>query len=230
MQIHGFQKMTLLDFPGHVACTVFLGGCDFRCPFCHNFDLAAGRVPALMDDAQLLSFLRSRQGLLEGVAITGGEPCLSPGLADLIWRIRELHFAVKLDTNGNHPGRLRALMEEGLLSYVAMDIKNSPDKYARTCGLASMDLGPVRESVSLLMKGTVPFEFRTTVVDELHAPEDFTAIGEWVHGAPLYFLQAFADRDGVPFAGLHAPSKDRMRQFADALSPHVTRVSLRGVD
>ena len=227
MLISGLQKLTLLDFPGHVACTVFLGGCDFRCPFCHNFDLATGRVPAPMDDAQLLSFLRTRQGLLDGVAITGGEPCLSSGLADLIQRIRELHFAVKLDTNGNHPGRLRALMEEGLLSYVAMDIKNSPDKYARTCGLASMDLGPVRESVSLLMKGMVPFEFRTTVVDELHAPEDFMAIGEWVHGAPLYYLQAFVDRESVPVNDLTPPSQYKMQQIADVLKPHVSQVLLR---
>ena len=227
MLISGLQKLTLLDFPGRVACTVFLGGCDFRCPFCHNFDLATGRVPALMDDAQLLSFLRTRQGLLDGVAITGGEPCLSSGLADLIQRIRELHFAVKLDTNGNHPRRLRALMEEGLLSYVAMDIKNSPDKYARTCGLASMDLGPVRESISLLMKGMVPFEFRTTVVDELHAPEDFMAIGEWVHGAPLYYLQAFVDRESVPVNGLTPPSQYKMQQIADVLKPHVSQVLLK---
>ena len=229
MKIHGLQKMTLLDFPGHVACTVFLGGCDFRCPFCHNFDLAAGRVPALMDDAQLLSFLRSRQGLLEGVAITGGEPCLSPGLADLIRRIRELHFAVKLDTNGNHPGRLRALMEEGLLSYVAMDIKNSPDKYARTCGLASIDLKPIYESIEILKTSGIDYEFRTTVVDEFHAKEDFEAIGKMIKGAKAYYLQAFTDRDTVVYENLHAPTKKCMELYCDIVRKFVPNSSLRGI-
>lgn len=227
MLINGLQKLTLLDYPGHVACTVFLGGCDFRCPFCHNYDLAMGRVPALMDDDQFIAQLKKRQGLLDGVAITGGEPCLSPGLGDMLRRIRDLGFDVKLDTNGYHPERLKTFIDKGLLSYVAMDIKNSPGKYAKTCGLASMDLGPVRESVSLLMKGTVPFEFRTTVVDELHTTEDFETIGEWLHGSPLYFLQSFVDRDSVPFSGLHAPSYDKMCQFADVLRSYVSKVTIR---
>ena len=142
MKIQGLQKMTLLDFPGRVACTVFLGGCDFRCPFCHNYELLDGTAPAVMDDGELLRFLQGRKGLLDGVAITGGEPLLRKDLPDLLRAIRELGFAVKVDTNGNHPDALEALLREGLVDYVAMDIKNSPEKYALTAGLDSLDLDP----------------------------------------------------------------------------------------
>ena len=151
MKIHGLQKLTLLDFPRRVACTVFLGGCDYRCPFCHNYELVDGSAPALIDEDELFAFLKKRAGLLEGVAITGGEPCLHPDLPDLMRRIRALGYAVKLDTNGAHPDRLAAILGEGLADYVAMDIKNSPEKYAMTAGLSSVDLTPVRESVKLLM-------------------------------------------------------------------------------
>jgi len=230
MKIHGLQKMTLLDFPGRVACTVFLGGCDYRCPFCHNFELADGTAKPVMDEAELLAFLEKRRGLLEGVAVTGGEPCLHAGLPDLMRRIRQLGYAVKLDTNGAHPDRLAAILEEGLADYVAMDIKNSPEKYARTAGLERVDLEPVRESVRLLMAGETDFEFRTTVVDELHDGSDFEAIGRWIAGARRYFLQAFTDRDTVPFGGLHAPSGERMRAFLEIARRYVPDSRLRGVD
>ena len=142
MKIQGLQKMTLLDFPGRVACTVFLGGCDFRCPFCHNGELLDGSAPAVMDDAELLRFLKGRRGLLDGVAITGGEPLLRKDLPELLKAIRELGFAVKVDTNGNHPDALEGLLRERLVDYVAMDIKNSPEKYALTVGLKELDLAP----------------------------------------------------------------------------------------
>ena len=230
MNIHGLQKMTLLDFPGHVACTVFLGGCDFRCPFCHNFELVDGSTPALMQEGELLSFLEKRKGLLDGVAITGGEPCLRPDLPDLMRRIREMGFAVKLDTNGAHPALLRQILDERLADYVAVDIKNSPEKYARTCGLPAIDLEPIRESVRMLMTGDTDYEFRTTVVDELHSAEDFPAIGRWIAGARRYFLQGFADRDSVPFGGLHAPGAQTMRAYADLVRPFVPETRIRGVD
>ena len=230
MKLHGLQKMTLLDFPGRVACTVFLGGCDFRCPFCHNFQLADGSAKPTLDDGELLRFLEKRRGLLDGVAVTGGEPCLHAELPELLRRIRALGFAVKLDTNGAHPERLRVILEEGLADYVAMDIKNSPEKYAQTAGLGTLDLAPIRESVRMLMEDGVDYEFRTTVVDELHAPEDFDAIGAWIAGAKHYFLQAFTDRDVVPFGNLHAPSADRMRAYADIARKYVPDTQLRGVD
>ena len=160
--------MTLLDYPGHVACTVFLGGCDMRCPFCHNSELVDGTAKPIMTAAELTGFLKKRQGLLEGVAVTGGEPLLREETLDLLRTIRELGYPVKLDTNGTHPERLRSVMEQDLAQYVAMDIKNSPERYAGTIGLKSFDPAPVRESVSLLMAGKADYEFRTTVVAELH--------------------------------------------------------------
>lgn len=222
--------MTLLDFPGHVACTVFLGGCDFRCPYCHNFELVDGSSPTVMDEEALLSFLKKRGGLLDGVAITGGEPCLHPGLPDLLKKIRELGFQVKLDTNGAHPALLRSILEQRLADYVAMDIKNSPENYARTVGLPQIDLTPVRESVQLLMAGETDYEFRTTVVRELHTADDFEKIGSWIAGARRYFLQAFTDRDSVPFGGLHAPDADTMRAYAEIARKYVPDTALRGVE
>ena len=201
MKIHGLQKMTLLDFPGRVACKVFLGGCDFRCPFCHNFQLIDGSAPPVMEEEELLAFLRKRKGLLEGVAFTGGEPCLRPELPDLMARIREMGFGVKLDTNGNHPARLSAL-----------------------------DLGPIRESVALLLEGKTDYEFRTTVVDELHEGADFEAVGQWIAGAKRYFLQSFTDREAVPFGGLHAPSKENLREYREIAAKYVPETRLRGVD
>ena len=230
MKIHGLQKMTLLDFPGRVACTVFLGGCDFRCPYCHNFQLADGSAAPVMDDEALFGFLGKRRGLLDGVAITGGEPCLHPGLPDLMRRIRGMGYAVKLDTNGAHPDRLEAILREGLADYVAMDIKNSPEKYARTAGVQALDLAPIRRSAALLMAGGTDYEFRTTVVDELHEAADFQAIGAWIAGARRYFLQAFTDRDTVPFGNLHAPSVGKMREYLDIVRRFVPDSSLRGVD
>lgn len=229
MKIHGLQKMTLLDFPGKVACTVFLGGCDFRCPFCHNAELLDGTAPAVMDDAELLRFLKGRQGLLDGVAITGGEPLLRKDLPELLRAIRDLGFAVKVDTNGNHPDALDGLLREGLVDYVAMDIKNSPEKYALTAGLDRLDLGPIRRSVELLMGGPIPYEFRTTVVNELHEARDFEAIGQWIAGARAYFLQPFTDRDSVPFEGLHAPSREDLEKYASIASAYIPYTAIRGV-
>ena len=231
MKIHGLQKMTLLDFPGKVACTVFLGGCDLRCPFCHNAELIDGTAPAVMEEEELLAFLKKRQGLLEGVAITGGEPLLrGQELTELLEKIRDLGYPVKLDTNGTHPDRLRALLDAGLVSYVAMDIKNSPEKYALTCGMEVLDLSPVRESVSLLMEGRTDYEFRTTTIAELHDAESFRKIGEWIAGAKRYFLQKFTDRDTVPFEGFHAPSDGEMKQYRDIVRATVPAAELRGVE
>ena len=230
MKIHGLQKMTLLDYPGRVACTVFLGGCDYRCPFCHNFELVDGTAPAVMDDGELLSFLRKRQGLLDGVAITGGEPCLHAGLPDLLARIRELGFATKLDTNGCHPRMLERLLSDQLVDYVAMDVKNSPEKYARTAGVERVDLDAIAESIRLIMDGAPDYEFRTTVVEEFHEESDFHAMGEMIRGARRYFLQCFTDRDSVPFGNLHAPSRETLEKYREIARNYVPDTELRGVD
>ncbi len=230
MKIQGLQKMTLLDYPGRVACTVFLGGCDFRCPFCHNFDLVEGPMPAAVDDGEFFAFLAKRRGLLDGVAITGGEPCLRADLPDFIGKIREAGFDVKLDTNGNHPGMLAHLVGEGLVNYVAMDVKNAPAKYAATVGLTSVDLAPIDESIGLLLAGKVPYEFRTTVVGGLHEANDFEEIGAWIEGAERYYLQAFVENDAVPNRELTAPHLDAMREFRDIAARHVKTVELRGIE
>ena len=230
MKIHGLQKMTLLDFPGKVACTVFLGGCDLRCPFCHNAELIDGTAPAVMEEKELLAFLKKRTGLLEGVAVTGGEPLLrGEELLRLAEEIRGLGYPLKLDTNGTHPESLRRLTDRGLVSYVAMDIKNSPERYAETCGMAEMDLGPVRESVSLLMEGKTEYEFRTTTVAELHDGESFRKIGEWIRGADRWFLQKFTDRDTVPFEGFHAPADQEMRNYLGIARAYVPAAEIRGL-
>ena len=229
MKIHGLQKMTLLDYPGKVACTVFLGGCDFRCPFCHNAELLDAGAPAEMDDAALLAFLEKRKGLLDGVAITGGEPLLRSDIFELLAKIRALGYPVKLDTNGNHPEKLRTAVNAGLVDYVAMDMKNSPGRYAETVGLASFDMTGVRESIDLLLGGAVDYEFRTTVVRELHDEQSFVEIGKLIRGAKRYFLQSFTDRDTVLFAGLHAPEKETILRYAEVVRPYVESVDVRGV-
>ena len=229
MNVQGLQKLTLLDWPGKVACTLFLSGCDFRCPFCHNRELVTGPAPAGMAEEELLAFLEKRRGLLDGVCVTGGEPLLRPGLAGLLERIKELGYPVKLDTNGNHPRALADLWERGLVDYVAMDVKNSPERYAETAGVPELDLGPVRESAAWLLDGHVDYEFRTTVVRRLHDEDSFRAIGPWLAGAKRYYLQGFVDRDTVLRPGLEACSAEEMERFADLVRPFVPGVELRGV-
>jgi len=230
MKIHGLQKMTLLDFPGRVACTVFFGGCDMRCPFCHNAELLDGSAPPVMNDEELIAFLKKRQGLLEGVAFTGGEPLLQKDLPNLAGQVRALGYPVKLDTNGTHPEQLGRMIREGLVQYVAMDIKNSPDRYAETTGLEAIDIGPIRESVSMLLEGIVDYEFRTTAVAEFHDDRSFELIGRWIRGARRYYLQRFTDRETVPFEGLHAPTKEQLEKWAEIVRPYVSAVNLRGID
>ena len=230
MKLHGLQKMTLLDFPGTVACTIFLGGCDFRCPFCHNFELIDGTAQPIMEDEELIRFLRTRKGLIEGVAITGGEPCLHKDLPELIRKIRAEGYTVKLDTNGYHPELLRRILEEGLVEYVAMDIKNCEEKYPLTCGVEKIDMDTIKESISILMNGSVEYEFRTTVIDELHKEEDFEKIGKMIAGAKRYFLQRFTDRDSVPYGNLSAPSFDKMHALEAIAKKYVPDTKLRGVE
>ena len=228
MDIQGLQKLTLLDWPGKTACTVFLGGCDFRCPFCHNSELLEGDLPAELTGAELLAFLKKRRGLLDGVCVTGGEPLLRPDLAELLSAIKALDYPVKLDTNGSHPDRLAALWERGLVDYVAMDIKNSPSRYAQTAGVSGLDLGPIRASVAWLLEDRVDYEFRTTAVRQFHDSDSFRAIGTWIQGARRYYIQNFVDRDTVAYAGLSGFSRDELEGFADLVRPFVACVELRG--
>ncbi len=232
MRFHGFQKMTLLDFPGKVACTLFTGGCNYRCPFCHNALLVTQIEDAgAYTDDEILTFLNKRIGLLDGVAITGGEPLLQPDLPEFIRRVKALGYAVKLDTNGSFPDRLQALLEEKLIDYVAMDIKNSKEKYAQTIGLAEYDTSAVEQSVEILKSSGIDYEFRTTVVGEYHTGADIGAIGEWIAGAPHYFLQGFTDSGNLigDASVLHAVSKEKMEQMREAAARFVPSTALRGV-
>ena len=234
MQISGLQKMTLLDFPGKVACTVFLNGCNFRCPYCHNAELLDGRIEPLMSREEFLAFLKKRIGLLDGVCVSGGEPTLSAGLKELMREIKAMGFSTKLDTNGSRPAVLKELVDDGLVDYVAMDIKNAPDRYGVTCGLPGMDLAPIEESIRFLLAGNVDFEFRTTVVRELHTPQDIVNMGRWLtefsggKPVPKLFVQPFADRDTVVFSGLHAPDNRQMEAFTELLKPFVLEINVRG--
>ncbi len=234
--IAGLQKMTLLDYPGKVACTVFLQGCNFRCPFCHNSDLLGGDGPAPIPREELLAFLNKRRGLLDAVCITGGEPTLQPDLEDLIREIKAMGYLVKLDTNGSRPDVLKRLAGEGLIDYVAMDIKNGPERYAETVGLPQLRLQVIEDSIVFLMTGLLEYEFRTTVVDELHDEASVRSIGEWLKKLaptakpPRLFLQPYADRDSVLVSGLHTPEKAKLAAFEAVLQPFAETVVIRGTD
>lgn len=230
MLIKGLAKLTLLDYPAHVACTVFTGGCNFRCPFCHNSSLVERAVTLPdIDEAEFFSFLDKRRGVLDGVCVSGGEPLLMPDLADFLGRIKERGYAVKLDTNGSFPDRLVALIDHGLIDMVAMDIKNSPEKYPLTTGIPTLDIAAIQESADLLMRGTLPYEFRTTVVKELHSAEDFEKIGRWLHGARAYYLQSFLDSGDVLTTGLHPHTKETLTEFLYLVQKHIPCSYLRGI-
>ncbi len=234
MHIAGLQKCTLLDYPGKVACTVFLPGCNFRCPFCHNYELTGAPAP-LMDEYALLDFLRTRQGLLQGVCVTGGEPTLHPQLPQLLRQIRALGFSVKLDTNGACPDMLARILAEGLADYVAMDVKNAPQCYAATCGLAQVPLDKIEQSLCILLRGDTEYELRTTVCKPLHDCQNIQLMADWVQnlsqtGVKRWFLQPFADRDTVPFAGFSAPDRAETEAYRQILSAVAEHTAIRGVE
>ena len=234
MKISGLQKLTLLDFPGRVACTVFLGGCNFRCPFCHNSQLLGGDAEELMDSSALLDFLGKRRGVLDGVCITGGEPTLHADLPELLREIRALGYQIKLDTNGYRPDVLKAVIDEGLVDYVAMDVKNDPAHYGQTIGLDAPELAKIEQSIRLLLEGRVDYELRTTVVSPLHTEDSIAAMAQWLttlgEGKKVkrMFVQPFVDRDTVAVAGLCAPSADSLSVFVDTLRSCSDYVTLRG--
>lgn len=231
MQIHGFQKMTLLDYPGKVAATVFTGGCNFRCPFCHNALLVTELSGSpVIPEEEVLAHLEKKKKLLDGVAVTGGEPLLQKDLPAFLKKLKEMGYPVKLDTNGSFPDRLKELVKAGLVDYVAVDIKNRPEKYAETVGVADFDLTPVRETVDFLLSDAVDYEFRTTVVRQFHTPEDIRAAADWIRGAKRYFLQNFVDSGNLIQPGLTGVSSEEMEEMASAARTILPRVALRGVE
>ncbi len=231
MRICGYNKTTLLDYPEHVAATVFVGGCNFRCPFCQNSDLVLRpEVQPAIRETEILGFLEKRKGILTGVCLTGGEPTLAVGLGEFIRKVKEMGYLVKLDTNGYRPEILRGLLSAHLLDYIAMDVKNSMERYGETVGDASVDTGRIRESVHIIMESGISYEFRTTVVKELHGEKEITAIGREIEGADKYFLQSYRDSEGVMEAGFHACERNELERFAECVRPYVGGAWLRGVD
>lgn len=230
MRIYGLQKLTLLDYPGQVACTVFTGGCNLRCPFCHNASLVlhpgdAGR----MEEADFFRFLEKRRGMLDGVCVSGGEPMLQPDLEPFLQKIKALGYRVKLDTNGCFPERLGAILAQGLVDSVAMDIKSAPGHYAQAVGIPGFDASPVLKSIALLLGGGVGCEFRTTVVKGLHTEALLRGAAQAITGAPRYYLQKFVDSGDVIGEGFSAFSDEEMRRFLEAVSPYVKFAALRGI-
>lgn len=231
MKICGLNKTTLLDYPGKVAATIFLGGCNFRCPFCHNGSLVlhSEKTPEISPE-EVLSFLRKRRGILEGVCITGGEPALNPELEELLIKIRKLGYSIKLDTNGSRPSIIKDWVHKGLLDKVAMDIKACPENYGNLTGLRYPDLDSIRESADFLMEGSVDYEFRTTVVKELHTEHDFLEIGHWLAGAKAYYLQAYKDSPEVLQPGFSSYFLEELEHFRSVLLRTIPLVEIRGID
>lgn len=230
MLISGLQKLTLLDYPGRVACTVFTGGCNFRCPFCHNAPLVLPeRLARDSSEEAVLAFLSKRRGVLDGVAVTGGEPLLHRDIGAFLEKVKALGFSVKLDTNGSFPDRLRALVSAGLVDRVAMDVKNSPALYEKTAG-AAVDMAAIERSRDFLLSGAVDYEFRTTVVKGLHTKESLMDAARWIRGAKEYYLQQFKDSgDVLAIEGLGAFDEKEMHALADAAAEFVPSVQVRGV-
>lgn len=227
MKISGLQKLTLLDYPGKMACTVFTYGCNFRCPFCHNALLVTEENSDNISEDEFFAFLKKRQGILDGVCISGGEPTLQEDLAEFIAKVKALGYSVKLDTNGTNPVLLQKLISETLVDYVAMDIKNSPAKYDMTCGCKT-DTDTIKKSVALIKESGIEHEFRTTTVRELHSYADFSEIADWIKGS-RYFLQHFEDSGNLIGENLSAFSKEEMAEIAENIKNILPDVQLRGV-
>ena len=230
MKFFGLQKLTLLDYPGKVACTAFTGGCNFRCPFCHNASLVLrpGECKEI-DDDEILSFLKKRQGVLDGICITGGEPLMQPELSSFAEKVKSLGYFIKLDTNGAYPERLKKILSDGMIDYVAMDIKNSKAKYAETVGIKDYDIAPIEESVRILMSCNIDYEFRTTLVREYHTEEDIRLIGEWIKGARAHYLQNYKDSGYIIKSGLSGFETAEIKTFETILKDYVNSACAREI-
>ena len=231
MKLSGYQKLTLLDFPGLMACVVFTSGCNFRCPFCHNALLVLpGQDSGTVSEDEFFAFLEKRRGVLDGVVVTGGEPLLHPDIVPFLAKVKDMGFKTKVDTNGTKPALLKKIAEEKLVDYIAMDIKNAPEEYGAAVGLEKVDLAAIEQSMRFLMQGNVDYEFRTTVVKGIHTEKSLEELAKWIKGAKRYYLQAFKNSGGlIPPEGLDAFDETEMKKFADVVAPYVPAVEIRGV-
>ena len=230
MNICGLQKLSMVDYPGKLAATVFTGGCNLRCPFCHNALLVTrlGESPRL-DTDEVLAFLRSRRSLLDAVVLSGGEPLLQPGAADFLATVKDMGYLVKLDTNGCYPDALEEILSKKFVDYVAMDIKNSREKYSLTIGVPNFDLTPIDESIRLIRESGIDYEFRTTAVRQFHTAADFTAIGRWLRGSKNYYIQNFNDSGNLIGSGMSDFSEEELRSFAGSLTGDFEFIGIRGL-
>ncbi len=230
MNIQGLQKLTLLDYPGKTACTIFTGGCNLRCPFCHNAVLVlCPNAEEGHSEEEIIELLRKRRGILDGIAITGGEPLLQKDILSFMKRLKDEGVSVKLDTNGAYPEKLREAIDKGLVDYVAMDIKNSKEKYALTTGIQNIDIAPFEESVKILLENKVDYEFRTTVVNGFHETQDIEKIAQWIHGAKAYHLQAFKDNFLLGDVSDGEVSESDMNKMAEIARKYLSNVTIRGI-
>ncbi len=231
MKIYGYQKTTLLDYPGQVAATIFTGGCNFRCPFCHNADLLTyPNTDMLISEEEIFSFLKKRKKILSGICITGGEPTLQPDLADFILKVRDLGYKIKLDTNGYRPEILLQLLHDNLLDSIAMDIKSGYSHYAAVAGIPNLDIDLIKESISIIESSKIDYEFRTTVVKELHCKQDFYEITEMLSAKSPYFIQSFKDSGNILTTGLSSCDTDTLRHYLSVVATKLPLASLRGIE
>lgn len=230
MQIFGLQKTTLLDYPGKLASIIFTGGCNMNCPFCHNSELITLPKEGRIFEEEVLFHLQKRRSTLEGLVITGGECTLQKDLKDFCKKVKDLGYLIKIDTNGTAPQVIKDLVADGLVDYVAMDIKNSKVKYKTTCGLEKLDLNKIQETIDFLMAGNVDYEFRTTVIPKFHNKKDMEEIGVWLRGAKALYLQAFKTSDAVRDKSLTEPNKEDLLSYQSILSEHLDTVLIRGMD
>ena len=229
MLIKGFQKLTLLDFPGRTACTVFTGGCNLRCPFCHNALLVTEMDDGYFTEEEIFAHLEKRKNVLDGIAITGGEPLLQKDIERFLYELKETGIAIKLDTNGCYPEKLEGILQLGLVDYVAMDIKNCPEKYDITVGIENFDIAPIEKSIELLKNSGVEYEFRTTITEDFHTVEDVERIAEWIKGTDKYFLQNFVDSGQLIDGSCKGVSKDTMLEMLERVKKHIPNAQIRGV-
>ena len=229
MIIEGLQKLTLLDYPGHVACTMFSHGCNLRCPFCHNAGLVVRKADNIINKEEISQFLEKRKGILDGICLTGGEPLLQKDAVEFLRFLRSFGYKIKLDTNGFYPERLKEAITEGLVDYIAMDIKSSPKNYHKAVGIQDIDIEPMKESVSIIMNSGIDYEFRTTAVKGIHTIDDFKSIGEFIKGAKKYFIQQFIDSGDLISGGLSAFSAEETKELLDSVLPYIPTAEIRGL-
>ena len=228
MNICGFQKLTLLDYPEHTACTLFTGGCNMRCPFCHNTPLVTGECEEIYSEDEILSFLNKRQGLLDGVAVTGGEPLMQKDIAEFFRKIKELGFDIKLDTNGSFPDKLRELIDNSLVDFIAMDVKNVFTKYEETSG-SKINTDIIKKSIDIIKNSNIPHEFRTTVVSPFHTEEDIISIAQYLGATEKYYIQCFKDSGDILCDGCSAPSEEMLRSASEKAQKYVLLCETRGI-